>query len=326
MRPKTLGPGFFAFLSPPVPLVPDVPEDVQDAGRSASRDAELFPSDEQLNQRSLWVALLIAAGWSILALGGALPIYLVGLPCNTELPVHALFTGGYSTLQDLSLLRLLRLFDERNLQTTNLDNLPRRALIGDENDPENARVRIIVLTAITLALGVLPALWKILHELNTLVEYRKRWLQVKCGGKDLGWLSVKDAPGFQNWGEKRLKNFIKKIGLTSGMDDDERDSRRARQNNGRAMHRNSGRRTRHKDEEVPLYGAEDNAEVDIQSLFSISCVPFEIGRTLYLNSSQGYSAHRFPHKPTRRNSGKPRNCRNTLHWLIPGHYSRSFHC
>ncbi|KAF9444596.1 hypothetical protein P691DRAFT_796399 [Macrolepiota fuliginosa MF-IS2] len=269
VRPKSLGSGLFSFLTPPVPFVPDVLKDVHDAGRSVGRDAQLFPSDEQLNQRSLWVSLLITTGWSVLALGGALPIYLVGLPCNTQLPSHAIFTGGYSTLQDLSLLRLLRLFDERGIRTTNLDGLSQRAIIGDESDPVNARVRIIILTAIALALGVLPALWKILREFNNLVEYRKRWLQVKCEGKDLGWLSVKDAPGFRNWGEKRFKTFIKTIGLTSGMDDDERDDQRARRSNGRAIPRDGVRQPRRKDEEVPLY-RDDNVEIDVQSLFSIS--------------------------------------------------------
>ncbi|KXN88932.1 hypothetical protein AN958_06803 [Leucoagaricus sp. SymC.cos] len=264
VRPKPLGSGLLAFLNPPVPLVPDVPEDVNDAGRSPSRDAVLFPSDDQLAQRTLWVALSIATGWSVLALGGALPLYLVTTPCNSQLPVHAFFTGGYSTLQDLSLLRLLRAIDEEGIQTTNLQVQTRRALIGDERDPQNVRLRIIILTIIALVLGLLPALWKILREFNILVEYRKRWLQVRCEGKDLGWLSTKDAPGFQNWGEKRFKSFIKKVGLTSGMDD-ERDGRQARHS-----HRRGPGRTRRRDEELPLNGIDDGAEVDIQSLFSIS--------------------------------------------------------
>lgn len=255
-----------------MPLVPDMPEDVHDAGRSASKDAQLFPSDEELSQRTLLVALLVAIGWSILALGGALPIYLVNSPCNAQLPTHAFFTGGYSTLQDLSLIRLLRLIDDNDLQTINPNSLSRRALIGDESDPQNVRLRIIILTIITLVLGLLPPLWKIIREFNALVEYRKRWLQIKCEGKDLGWLSAKDAPGFQSWGEKRFKNFIKKIGLTSGMGDDGRDNRRTRRNNGRDVLRDGTRRPRRIDEEAPLNGTDDNAEVDIQSLFSISYV------------------------------------------------------
>ncbi|EKM83976.1 hypothetical protein AGABI1DRAFT_124299 [Agaricus bisporus var. burnettii JB137-S8] len=265
-RPKPLGSGFFAFLNPPVPIVPDVSQDVHDAGRSASRDAQLFPSDEQLSQRTLLLALFIAIGWSILALGGALPMYLVNTPCHTQLPTHTTFGGDYSSLQDLSLIRLLRLFDEKHIQTTTLDSLSRRALIGDPNDPANTRLRIIILTAITLVLALLPALWAILQQFNIILDYRKRWLQIKCEGKDLGWLSSKSAPGFQAWGEKRFKSFIKNIGLTSGMDEDEREARRSRRNDGRHTRRKPKRR----EEEAPLYGSEKDNEVDIQCLFSVS--------------------------------------------------------
>lgn len=267
-RPKPLGSGFFAFLNPPVPIVPDVSQDVHDAGRSASRDAQLFPSDEQLSQRTLLLALFIAIGWSILALGGALPMYLVNTPCHTQLPTHTTFGGDYSSLQDLSLIRLLRLFDEKHIQTTTLDSLSRRALIGDPNDPANTRLRIIILTAITLVLALLPALWAILQQFNIILDYRKRWLQIKCEGKDLGWLSSKSAPGFQAWGEKRFKSFIKNIGLTSGMDEDEREARRSRRNDGK----HTRRKPKRKEEEAPLYGSEKDNEVDIQCLFSISYV------------------------------------------------------
>ncbi|KAF5352644.1 hypothetical protein D9756_005814 [Leucocoprinus leucothites] len=270
VRPKPLGSGSLAFLSPPVPLIPDVPEDVNDAGRSANKDANLFPSDEQLSQRTLWVALRIVLGWSILALGGALPIYLVNMPCNSVLPDHAFFAGGYSTLQDLSLLRLLRLVDNQQIQTTNLRVLSRRALVGDENDPQNVRLRIIILTIIALVLGLFPALWKILNEFKVLAAYRRRWLQIKCQGKDLGWLSARDAPGFQNWGEQRFKKFIKKIGLTSGMDGDEQNDRSARRTNGSTALSQRPRASRRRDEELPLNGVDDSADVDIQSLFSIS--------------------------------------------------------
>ena len=216
----------------------------------------------------LWVTFLVTLGWSILALGGALPVYIVNIPCNSQLPDHTLSTGGYSSLQDLSLLRLLRLVDD---QAIDFSVLSRRALVGDESDPRNVRLRIIVLTIIVLVLGLLPALWKILREFNVVVAYRKRWLQIKCEGKDLGWLSVRDAPGFQNWGEKRLKKFIKKIGLTSGMDDDEQSNRYFRRTDNNEFLRSGLRPSR--DEELLLNGMDNNVEVDIQSLFSISCVP-----------------------------------------------------
>ncbi|KAF9535881.1 hypothetical protein CPB83DRAFT_40825 [Crepidotus variabilis] len=264
LRPKPLGSGFFAFLFPNVKLVPPIPDDVSNAGRSSAQDAELFPSDEQLSQRTLWVALMIALGWSILALGGALPLYLVNTPCNSQLPTGAAFGGGYSTLTDLSLLRLLRLFDSGEISTKNLSVLQTRA--DSDSDPFNARTRIIVLTVIVLVLGLIPALIKILKEFNATAAFRQRWLEYKCDGKDLAWLSARKAPGFQTWGEKQLKDYLVKIGLSSTpVDSSRRDA-----NSGGVRPRNGERGVRQRTEEQPLNQREDDhAEIDVQSLFSI---------------------------------------------------------
>ena len=268
LRPKPLGSGFFAFLFPEVPLVPDVPEDVSNAGRNVARDAELFPSDEQLSQRTLWVAFLIALGWSVLALCGALPLYLVNSPCNSDLPNPAKY-GGYSTLTDLSLLRLLRLFDSGSISTKNLVTVTRRAPESDF-DPYHARIRIIILTVITIVLGILPVLHKIIKEFNNIAAYRKRWLEIKCEGKDLAWLSARKAPGYAGWGEKQFKDYLVKIGLSSTMGET---SRRNRPDGG-VRPRNGQRRVRRREEEQPLTGRDnaERAEVDIESLFSIGYV------------------------------------------------------
>ncbi len=34
----------------------------------------------------------------------------------------------------------------------------------------------------------------------------------------MGWLSAQQAPGFVGWGEKRLKDFIIKTGLSASLD------------------------------------------------------------------------------------------------------------
>ncbi|GLB35780.1 putative calcium-dependent channel, 7TM region, putative phosphate [Lyophyllum shimeji] len=258
LRPKPLGSGFFAFLFPHVPLVPPLPSDVSNAGRSAAEDAELFPSDEQLNQRALWISFLIVLGWTVLGLAGALPLYLVSTPCLADSGAAAIFGGAYSTLQDLSLMRLLRLFDNRSVPVSNLVKIQPRAV----NDPQNARVRVIVLTILTLVLGLLPALWKIIKEFNKLLEYRRNFTEVRCEGKELGWLSATRAPGFVGWGEKRLKDFMVKTGLSYSMEP--RDGR----NRGQA--RNSERRHRGAEDRQPLNRSEEaNLEIDIQSFFSI---------------------------------------------------------
>ncbi|KAF7307698.1 MPN domain-containing protein [Mycena kentingensis (nom. inval.)] len=221
LRPKPVGSGFFAFLHPPVPFVPPVPTNVDDMGKSPAGDAELFPSDEALSQRALWIALLIAMGWALLGLGGALPLYMINMPCLANGDSPAAFGGSYSTLEDLSLMRLLRAIQDNsaNIETGNLIKLSSRALLAGtgEGDPQHLRIRVIVLTAITLVLGLLPPLWKIIKELRRLILYRKRWLEYRCEGKQLGWLSARYAPGFAGWGEQRFKDFVVKSGLSSGV-------------------------------------------------------------------------------------------------------------
>ncbi|KAJ7778491.1 hypothetical protein B0H16DRAFT_1683704 [Mycena metata] len=217
LRPKPLSSSLFAFLHPPVPLVPPVPSDVSDMGESPAGDANLFPADEQLSQRAVWIALLIALGWAFLGLAGALPLYMVSIPCLANLPSSSTFSGAYSTLEDLSLMRLLRAFDDNStsVDTANLFHV--RAVASGSGDPQHLRIRVIVLTVLVLVLALLPALYKILKELSRLIAYRHRWVALRCEGKQLGWLSARHAPGFAGWGEQRFKDFVVKSGLSSGM-------------------------------------------------------------------------------------------------------------
>ncbi|KAF7297179.1 MPN domain-containing protein [Mycena indigotica] len=252
LRPKPVGSGFFAFLHPPVPLIPSVPSDVSDLGKSPAGDAELFPSDEQLSQRAIWIALLIALGWAFLALAGALPLYMVSLPCLANQPSTSTFSGAYSTLEDLSLLRLLRAIENNsaNISTANL--LEKRAVVSGAGDPDHLRIRVIVLTVITLVLALLPTLYKIMKELRRLILYRKRWLELRCEGKQLGWLSAKSAPGFAGWGEQRFKDFVVKSGLSSGV------------LGGTERPRNSPDR-----DDQPNEAEKDALQVDITHIYSI---------------------------------------------------------
>lgn len=147
LRPHRLSSNLGAFLFPSVPLVPPTPSDVSDAGRSAPVDARLFPSDEELGQRTLWICLIIVLGWSLVGLGGALPIYLVSTPCLAHSADDPNFTGVYSTIQDLSLLRLLQLL-EASSASTNTDN-----------QLSNARLRIVILAILAVFAATLPALY-----------------------------------------------------------------------------------------------------------------------------------------------------------------------
>ena len=210
------------------------------------------------------MALKITLGWSIVALGGVIPLYLINTPCNADFPSPAVFgQGGYSTLSDISLIRLLRLFDSGNATSEELFS---RLSLLDDDDPFHAHIRVIVLTILTILFGLLPALIAVVREFNAIVAYRRRWLQVRCQRKDLGWLSARKAPGFATWGEKQFKDYLVKIGLSSTLGD----ATKQNGNGHRARARNGEKRTRRREEEQPLNLNDDiDADVDVQSLFSI---------------------------------------------------------
>lgn len=200
-------------------------------------------------------------GWSILALGGALPLYLINVPCMEQSVAQNYTNGGYSAVYDLSLLRLLQLLDNRDITTTtrvqleSLTGLTARAIVNGKNVEGNTRTRIIILVALLIALGLIPALWKILREFNTVANYRNRWIEVKCRENEMGWLSASQAPGFVGWGEKRLKSYLLKTGLSSKLES-------AGENRKRERERRRMERT----------GSGEGPEVDVESLFSIGFV------------------------------------------------------
>lgn len=264
IRPKPLGHGFFAFLFPHVPLIPSMPSDVSDAGRSPSADAELFPSDEQLAQRSLWIILYVVFGWSVLGIAGALPLYLVSTPCLADQTPISIYGGSFSALQDLSLFRLLRTFDASKISSNSLSVIQKRTT----DDPQNLRVRIIILTVFAIVLVLFPSLRKVLREFSRHVRYRNRWIEVKCQGMEMAWLSANKAPGFGSWGEKRLKDFILKSGLSSSLDKNGVGGNGG--GNGRSANLQNRNQSRGNPEREPLNDSEKaGLEVDIQSLFSI---------------------------------------------------------
>lgn len=236
---------------------------MSNAGHSLADDTELFPSDEQLSQRALWIAFVIVAGWTLLGLAGALPLYLVSMPCLADLPPPAVHSGFYSTIQDLSLLHLLRVLDDHS-STSRSSAFGVRAVSDGHNITSNMRVRIIVLTVLVVVLGVFPALWKIIKEFNRVVAYRRRWVEVRCQGKEMGWLSARKAPGFLGWGEKRLKSFLLKNGLSASLETDG-----SRNNNNESNQARPRPRRRRTEDEPLTHSEESNLEIDIQSLFSI---------------------------------------------------------
>jgi calcium permeable stress-gated cation channel len=240
-----------------IPSISDVPSDPHDP---AAEDGSKFPSDEELSQRTLWLCFVIVLGWSILGLTCALPLYLISLPCLAETAPAPRYLGGYSTLQDLSIMRVLQLFDNRDVSTQSNGV---HEIVNGEDLKSRARVRIIIVTALLIVVGLLPALVKILREYSKLVAFRRKWTDVHLQGKEMGWISARDAPGFIGWGEKRLKDFILKTGLSSSLDFSAEPASTGVGRRGR-----SGRRGN-----SPYSFDEDTGfEVDISSLFTVMYV------------------------------------------------------
>ncbi|KAG9123087.1 hypothetical protein FRC07_000242 [Ceratobasidium sp. 392] len=201
LRPEPLRSTLWAFLFPPVPLVP------------ALSSQAPFPSDGELAQRTIWVALLLVLGWTIVGLLGALPLYLVGTPCVGSYP-RAAFNGRVSSLQDISLFRLLKMYDEGQMSTST--GLTRRAIVDGSDRTPAARARLIVLTVLLIVFFALPALFKLLHEWTNVLICRRQWLD-SINSVDIVWLPKDRAPGFEGWGEGRVKDLFVRCGLTSRM-------------------------------------------------------------------------------------------------------------
>ncbi|EED80495.1 predicted protein, partial [Postia placenta Mad-698-R] len=249
LRPSPLGRSLWAFLTPHVPLIPQLLGEQSRAGKSVARDTEVYPSDEELTLRTLWTTILVVSGWTFLGLAGLLPLYMVAIPCLASSTLPFAFSGQYSTLQDLSILRILSLLPQDDASAS---SGPSNA--GLQSAPY-IRIRLIILTIFAIVLALVPALWLIMREFNKMVAYRECWVNDRCQNIEMGWLSARQAPGIVGWGEKRLKDFIVKTGLSSSLD---------------ATGSNDGQSRRRRRRTPDWSDAEKGRfEVDIQNLFSI---------------------------------------------------------
>ncbi|KZT61296.1 hypothetical protein CALCODRAFT_447556 [Calocera cornea HHB12733] len=249
-RPPELSTGLFAFLHPPVPLVPNVRAPL-------TSPTAPFPSDEQLSQRVLFLALRIVAGWSLLGILGAIPLYTVGTPCLGETGVTSFYGGRLSSLTDLSVIRLLELLDADQAGSAEQRDIP-------GSTTSNVRTRLIILAVLVLVLGVLPALWHLLREHTKLMRLRAAFELQKCAGIEVGWLAAKRAPGLQGMGERGVRGVLERTGVSM-----EEGARAAPGGAGPASA--GGTATR----EGAVTGAEEGPappperEVDVQGVFTI---------------------------------------------------------
>ncbi|KAJ1310486.1 hypothetical protein OPQ81_007219 [Rhizoctonia solani] len=265
LRPPPLRSTFWAFLFPPVPLVPDLSSHAP------------FPSDSQLAQRTLWVAFLLVLGWTVVGLVGALPLYLVDTPCLGDSYPRVVFGGRVSTLQDLSLLRLLKMYDQGTVSTTYGSGLERRAIVDGNDRTPAAHTRLIILTIFVIVLFAFPALFKLLREWTNVLACRQHWLE-ELHSTDIVWLRASRAPGFQGWGESRIKDLLVRCGLTSKFGGESNTSR-----SGASGHRSastqspgpmrsfggSGEEHGRRNHDTEMERAHDGGEVDVHGVFTI---------------------------------------------------------
>ena len=79
--------------------------------------------------------------------------------------------------------------------------------VNDEGLKRCARLRIIIMTVLLIAVSLSPML-------VTILLYSKP-VAFQCKRKKIGWTSARNAPGSIDWGEKRI---ILKTGLSSSLD------------------------------------------------------------------------------------------------------------
>lgn len=235
-RSKPLSKSLWAFLPPHLPIQEDVFRFSNDV--DSKLDSTRLPSDEQLAHRTLLKTFIIVCFSTIVGLAGGLPLYLVQTPCIAHVLRNNPFGGRFSTMQDLSLFRLLDLQD---------NNLPTRPKI---------QIRLIILAVMVVAVVAIPSILKFLHEFNRIVVYHRQWLGIRCGGMEMAWLSLGDARGFAGWSENTLKDYLVKVGLSQGF----------KVNDG-----NQSNVMTSDFVQESLVGRKDHVqfEIDIQNLFSV---------------------------------------------------------
>jgi hypothetical protein len=149
--------------------------------------------------------------------------------------MHTDYGGRYGTLNDLSVLRLLRMLEAGTINTSGstkrtLSYLRKRLVDSNGKDlANNAYSRLIALCVIIIVIAILPALFKLWKEFRLLSNYYKLWDEGRCDSIEMGYLSCGSgnsrflgnrggAWGWRGWGEGKIKAFFRKAGLGgSGM-------------------------------------------------------------------------------------------------------------
>ena len=171
-------------------------------------------SSADLTQRTMFTGLKLAALSSPVAVGAALPMFLVGVPCLEQTSPQNNLGGRLGSITDLSLLRLLNALDPSpdSDSTANFLHLPLqpRALPSTISPAiSTARIRLIIILILIAVLSVGGGLFAIARAYAALSRYRKSFTGGVCGGMIMVFISSKHAPGWASLTEEKIKVWLK---------------------------------------------------------------------------------------------------------------------
>lgn len=169
----------------------------------------------------MFTGLKLAALSSLVALGAALPLFSVNVPCLSETSPRNELGGRLGTLTDLSLLRLLNALDPSpdSDSTSDFLHLPllNRALPSTISPAiSTARVRLIIILVFISVLSVGGGLFAIARAYTALSKYRKDFRDPICGGMSMVYIPSESAKAWEGLTEEKIKLWLKERTVFDG--------------------------------------------------------------------------------------------------------------
>jgi hypothetical protein len=171
-------------------------------------------SSAAIAQRTMFTGLKLAALSSLLALGAALPLFMVQVPCLSETSPRNDLGGRLGSLTDLSLLRLLNALDPSpdSDSTSSFLHLPLflRALPSTISPAiSSARIRLIIILVLISVLSVGGGLFAIARVYAALSKYRQDFRERICGGMSMVYISAHHAKAWEGLTEEKIKLWLR---------------------------------------------------------------------------------------------------------------------
>lgn len=181
-------------------------------------------SSPAIAQRTMFTALKLAALSSLVALGAALPLFLVNVPCLSDTSPRNDLGGRLGSLTDLSLLRLLNAMDPSadSKSTSNFLHLPlvSRALPSTISPAiSSARIRLIIILVLISVLSFGGGLFAIARAYAALSRYRRHYRDRICGGTSMAFISAQSAKAWEGLTEEKHRSWLRDRTMFEGDDE-----------------------------------------------------------------------------------------------------------